>query len=144
MIDYVGMVWHWHHSRYLAEFCYSLDERVEFIDKHKPEHERALRKQLLKPVLGDLPRELVAAGKARYDLWKACVKAREAYAEAGRKAYANKWQAYKKACKAYDTWRAYDKIYNKHLPLIEKLHQEECPNCPWDGNTIFPEEAKND
>ena len=26
----------------------------------------------------------------------------------------------------------------KCLPEIEKLHKEECPNCPWDGRTIFP------
>ena len=22
---------------------------------------------------------------------------------------------------------------------VEKLHCKECPNCPWDGKTIFPE-----
>jgi hypothetical protein len=22
---------------------------------------------------------------------------------------------------------------------IEELHKLECPNCPWDGHTIFPE-----
>ena len=29
---------------------------------------------------------------------------------------------------------------NDHA-AIEKLHKKECPDCPWNGKTIFPEEA---
>ena len=36
-----------------------------------------------------------------------------------------------------------DKDYeDKRAPIdkaIEKLHKKECPNCPWNGRTIFPE-----
>ena len=41
---------------------------------------------------------------------------------------------------AYDkAWDAYDKAYDECLPQIEALHILECPDCPWDGTTIFPE-----
>jgi hypothetical protein len=34
----------------------------------------------------------------------------------------------------------YALVTNNHEAL-EKLHKEECPNCPWNGKTIFPKEA---
>lgn len=39
--------------------------------------------------------------------------------------------------KAY--WDAY-KAWQKE---IEALHKLECPNCPWDGTTIFPTQNQN-
>ncbi len=42
---------------------------------------------------------------------------------------------------AYDKARAaYDKARENHREELEALHAKECPNCPWDGKTIFPEE----
>ena len=35
-------------------------------------------------------------------------------------------------------WEAYEQAYQKHLPAIKALHAKECPNCPWDGKSIFP------
>ena len=32
-------------------------------------------------------------------------------------------------------------MYIKYLNEIEELHKKECPNCPWDGTTIFPVSA---
>ena len=34
---------------------------------------------------------------------------------------------------------AYAKAYDECLPQIEALHALECPDCPWNGTTIFPE-----
>lgn len=28
----------------------------------------------------------------------------------------------------------------KYKKIIEALHRKECPDCPWDGKTIFPKE----
>ena len=46
------------------------------------------------------------------------------------------WEAYGKA------WEAYGKAVLDHKDEIEALHREECPNCPWDGETIFPEKVE--
>ena len=85
--------------------------------------------------------------------WDAFVKASVAYAKAGD-AYDKASVAYDKARDALDKagdafgkdWDAYDKAkaayakaYDECLPQIEALHILECPDCPWDGTTIFPE-----
>ena len=36
-------------------------------------------------------------------------------------------------------WSAYQKAYEDAMPEINRLHLEECPDCPWNGKTIFPE-----
>ena len=37
-----------------------------------------------------------------------------------------------------EAWKAYDEAYRACKLEIEALHELECPNCPWDGKTIFP------
>lgn len=34
----------------------------------------------------------------------------------------------------------YEKVRNRAFKKIEALHKIQCPNCPWDGKTIFPNE----
>lgn len=36
----------------------------------------------------------------------------------------------------------YAKAWDVAQAEIEKLHAQECPNCPWDGDTIFPEKSR--
>jgi hypothetical protein len=36
---------------------------------------------------------------------------------------------------------AYYKALEPYLPAINALHAVECPDCPWDGETIFPKEV---
>ena|SRR3990167_11217187 len=44
-----------------------------------------------------------------------------------------------KAVQEYDKARQeYKKVLNDNKELIEALHKAECPNCPWNGRTIFP------
>ena len=44
-----------------------------------------------------------------------------------------------KAAQEYNkAWQEYDKALNNNKELIEALHKAECPNCPWNGRTIFP------
>ena len=120
-----GLYWHLHH-RVLLEYCHNEAGRRLYIDTHKPESERALRNLLFKPVKGKLPKEVVEAAKA-YE--KAYEKRVEAYKK-----------AYEKAMKAYE---AKEKAYKANISVIEALHKQEC-NCPWDGNTIFPKETKDE
>ncbi len=100
--------WHVHHD-VLVEWSDNIQERIDYIEANKPANEQATRLQLLRPVVGHLPAEIIEAMEA-YD------KAGEAYNKAG------------KACD--EAWEAHDKEINA-------LHAIECPNCPWDGKTIF-------
>ena len=110
--------WHIHHDVLAEPLLDPIGKRIAFIKRHKPKSEHELRLRLLKPVQGALP--------------KTVVKARAACLKAGA--------AYDKARAAYDkAWAAYDKARAAYLPEIEALHAKECPNCPWDGKTIFTE-----
>lgn len=117
-----GFAFHVHHDR-LFEWCFDYDERVKAIEQDKPKHEQELRLRLFKLIpLESLPKKLVKAGEA-------CAKAWEAYAKA--------WEAYNKAREAYD------KAGEAYEPELIELHKQLCPDCPWDGNTIFSKENKD-
>lgn len=118
-----GFAFHVHHN-ILMDWCYDYDERVRAIKETKPESEQELRLRLFRLIPSDrLPQPLVQAREAFYKAGEACYKAGEAYNKA--------WVACDKAREACNkAWEAYQ-------PEIIKLHQELCPNCPWDGTTIF-------
>src|SRR3989337_2899733 len=95
--------------------------------------------------------------KAAYDkAWAAFGKDWDAYVKA-RAAFGKDWDAFVKASVAYakagDAFvkakaafvkakAAYNKAYDECLPQIEALHALECPDCPWNGTTIFPEPSQ--
>jgi len=115
--------WHIHHDILLEPLTSPIEERIAFIKRRKPAHEQGLRLRLLKLVEGTLPDAFEKAG--------------EAFRKAGE-ASEKAWEASEKARGAYDKARgAYDKAGKA---CILALHAIECPNCPWDGNTIFPKE----
>jgi len=147
-----GLAFHCHHDT-LMEYVYDYDERVRYIKSHKPKKEQKLRLRLFKII----PRKLLPAegleacdeaGEAFYKAWRAhdkawCAyhKAWEACDEAGE-AFYKAWVAYYETGGAYHkAWEACDKAgeayLRKHKGAISKLHSELCPNCPWDGETIF-------
>ena len=154
--------WHIHHE-VLLEWSDDIQERIDFIQAEKPKHEVEIRLRLLKPVQGALPPKLVKAGDARdkakaaYDkAWDAFGKDWDAYVKA-RAAFGKDWDAFVKASVAYakagDAFvkakaafvkakAAYNKAYDECLPQIEALHALECPDCPWNGTTIFPEPSQ--
>ena len=126
-VDQVGFFWHVHHELIL-EWCHGYNERVEYIRTRKPKKEIDVRLRLFKAVKGELSKEVIEA-------WKAQIEARKAYDEA--------WKDYDEAWKAYIEMRnIFQEILLKNKKEIEALHALECPNCPWDGKTIFPEEKK--
>jgi len=106
-----GFAFHCHHDT-LCEWVSDYDEWVDYIKEYKPPQEIELRLRLFQMIPEErLPEELVKAGTA-YD------KARTAYVKAGT---------------------AHDKAIVSHTKELEKLHAELCPNCTWDGKTIFKE-----
>ena len=76
-----GLSIHCHHS-ILIEYCYSYKERVDYIKKNKPKHERKPRlrlfKLLPKEAIDELPEYLIKAD-AEWD--KAVIKMDKAYTE---------------------------------------------------------------
>ena len=118
-----GFFWHVHHD-VLLEHSHDIDERIAYVKSHKPAKEVETRLRLMRPVIGELPEEVVKARKAHGKAWKAWGDARKDYA---------------KACKAYDeACKAFNEAIQRNLPAIEELHRKECPGCSWNGKTIFP------
>mgnify|MGYP001598955187 FL=1 len=106
--------WAWHvHHRTLVERLNGpsgLAERQRYIQKEKPQREKARRLRLLKVVkYQDLMSQL-----AGYPGYHSGALSRAAET------------AIKKALKA----------------ALKVLHAQECPNCPWDGKTIFPRKPR--
>mgnify|MGYP001611374503 CR=1 FL=1 len=126
------MKYYWHiHHEVLLEPSDDIGERIEYIKNNKPVEEIPIRLHLLKEVKGRLP-------EAYDEAWKAYDEACKAHAEAC-KAHDEAWEDYDEASKAYDeAWKAYAEAYRACKLEIEALHELECPNCPWDGKTIFP------
>lgn len=128
--------WHIHHDQLIEPLMEPIECRVAYIIKHKPEHQQMLRLRLLKRVRGKLPAELAEAGAAY-------VKARAAYFKARA---ARGWVARVLTRAAFRRARvnfvqagaAYDEARAAAYPALVRLHTEECPDCPWNENTIFP------
>ena len=108
-----GLAFHCHHD-ILSEYVYDYDERVKYIKEKKLASEQELRLKLFQLIPKDkLP------GKDSIE-WKACNKAQEA---------CNKAQ---KGCD-----NAQEAYYFKYQKEIDQLHNELCPDCPFDRKTIF-------
>ena len=126
--------YYWHvYSDVLLGWYNNYDEEVDYIRNRRSLNEQLVHLRLFKPVKGRLPNEVIETGQA-YG------KAEQAYNDRARQASYKTWQAYDRArWKAwYEAWKAYENTLNDNKAAIEKLHSIECPNCPWDGNTIFP------
>ena len=120
-----GFAWHVHHSPDLIEWVWDYEERCRAI-QNKPAHEIPLRSRLFKMVKGLLPAPLLQARAA-------LVQAGAAYDDQAR-------ATYDQAGAALDQARAaYNQAIQDNQAFIVALHAQECPNCPWDGVTIFSE-----
>ena len=117
-----GITFHCHHNL-LCEPVFDYDERVASIKETKPKEEQELRLRLFQLFPNDrLPQTLVKAWEVYRKAWEACSKAEEVYRKAR--------EDYRKAEEA-------------HRKDIVKLHAELCPDCPWDGSTIFTRKDKD-
>ena len=138
--------WHTHHEVLVEPLFEPIEVRIEYIKASKPEHEIDLRLRLLKPVRGALPAAVMEAGAACDQAWAACEQAWAAYEKAKAAAYnqtlppaaTQAWAAYVQAWAACEqAWAACEQTLSDHAGEIEVLHRQECPDCPWDGHTIF-------
>jgi len=160
--------WHIHHDTLMEPRCGPIGDRIAYIRRAKPDYQVPTRLRFLKAVRGRLNgvlamagEEYVAAEQLVADTRRARGNAQDALDSARMDLYdapwfdlRARWAFYKArflrdrkrdAEVAADAWRDKSlKTCNYLLrifrPEIEALHKQECPNCPWDGNTIFPEQ----
>jgi ArsR family metal-binding transcriptional regulator len=141
-------VWHCQHNVLLEPLTEPLEEIIDYIKKNKPKEEIDLRLKLLKEVKGELPLELIKAGKEYDKAWKKYDEAWEEHHEAEKKrneAWDKRLEAWKKRDEAWrkldEAWETYDYTLRKYLPQLKTLHQKEC-GCGYDfkRNTIFTKE----
>ena len=121
--------WHVHHDVMVEALTEPIETRAAYITENKEPEEVPLRARLLKRVQGALPTEVVQAEEARDQAREAYHQAREACGQA--RGACDQREARDQAEEAYfQAWEAC-------APAIEALHAQECPDCPWDGHTIF-------
>ena len=131
--------WHVHHGTLVEPLVEPIEVRREYIRTHKPKSEQELRLRLLHEVEGELPPEVVKAGQRWYAAKQALDEARQAYHEA-EQVPDEACQAYTEALRARkEARRAYLETLDAHMDAVLELHDRECPDCPWDGHTIFPD-----
>ena len=116
-----GMAVHVHHD-ILFEYCHNYQERVDYINKEKPEHERKTRIKLF----AMLTQEQIAM------LPKEFVEERQKYDEVSQK--------YNEAMQKYDEARQKcNEASQKYKPQLEEIHKKICGCKEWDGTElVFP------
>jgi hypothetical protein len=117
--------WHCHHENLCEWDTEPRKNRIAYIKAEKSGRGRKLRLRLYQPMSSDAIKILIA-----YDL--AVKPTRDAYVLATTSAS----DAYDIAVKpARDAYVLAEKIA---ADALEVQHRLECPNCPWNGKTIFP------
>lgn len=128
----VEFAWHIHHEVLVEPLTEPIENRIAFIKKTKHLDEIPTRLRLLKKVQGALPKAVVTAAEAYARAYSALEDARHVCTETGN-------------CNCNAAIDAYEIAENSYMEAIalykveiEALHATECPDCPWDGTSIFP------
>jgi hypothetical protein len=159
-----GLFWHIHHDK-LLEASNDIDDRIDYIKRCKPKDEIETRLRLLQPVKGALPEDVVSCLESvllARDKWDETRKALDDANDEFRKVEHDFLHAtfnsaervpmlqaqtaldsarhdYYKAMATYDiASHALNTAIYKHEKEFRAMHKAECPNCPWNGLTIFP------
>ena len=142
-----GYAWHIHHDRLIEQLTEPIKDRIAYIKASKPPAEHELRLRLLKEVRGTLPADFVALrakgdalrakGKALWDKGDALWAKGDALRAKGDALW-DKGDALRAKGDALRAKGDALRAKGNALPSILALHAQECPDCPWDGQTIFP------
>jgi len=125
--------WHLHHMQLFEEEVEPVEQRIRFIKTSKPKDEIETRLRLIAVVKNQaLLRRLTRYIRNLRQAEDAIYKKYEHPSGVTREEEAVKMEELAGARRAYELAELRAK------PLIEALHKKECPNCPWDGRTIFP------
>lgn len=149
-----GMAFHCHHTT-LVEYCYGREERIKYIKEFKAATEQELRLKLFKFIpLDRLPNDLrnmifitellikkQNKNVENHEKWNAILRVNKNIIMTIFAQYMC-WLSQKQLSSNY---RKNERILYKiasfiriNNDLFEMLHKELCPDCPWDGTTIFP------
>src|SRR3990167_6593259 len=148
-----GMAFHVHHD-VLFEYCHNYQERVDYINKEKPEHERKTRIKLFAMLTQEqiamLPKEFVEASQKYDEARQKYVEARQKYDEARQK-YVEARQKYDEVSQKYDearqkcvearqkydeVWQKYVEVWQKYKPQLEEIHKKICGCKEWNGKEL--------
>lgn len=137
--------WHVHHDVLAERLTVPVEERIAFIRCTKPRDEVETRLRLLRPV------QDVAVYEAYETVVRQAQDAFDAAMAPARVVYDTirdqTWMAYgatlRQVRETYDAtlrqaWEVYKEAVRPAKEALEALHRTECPDCPWDGATIFP------
>ena len=147
-----AMTWHCHHEQIAEALTETAGTRIAHILSVKPKAEQALRLHLFRPVRDAAIEAAQATRDAAVEpAWAtrdAAIEAAWATRDAAIKAaWATLDAAIKPAQATYDAvvepaQATYDAAIKAALATydaaIKAAHRAECPDCPWDGRTIFP------
>jgi len=130
----VEFAWHVHHCGVIVEALVEpIEKRIEYIKAEKDRDEVSVRLRLLKKVHGELPKAVVEAGQSYVDAYVAAERAFAICVSSGGKCTCGPAGLVASAAR-----ENYEDTLAAHRTEVEALHAIECPDCPWDGETIFP------
>jgi hypothetical protein len=121
----VGVIcWHIRHKELLGITTKPLSQRVEFIRARKSKRQIPVRLRRMRPVWGELSEGLLKAAREY-------TRAQKAYWRKRSRTMRERW------CDARNAW---DKAVKRNQRSLRRLHDKECPGCPWDWDqgTLFP------
>src|SRR3990167_1267003 len=130
-----GMAFHVHHD-VLFEYCHNYQERVDYINKEKPEHERKTRIKLFAMLTQEqiamLPKEFVEERQKYDEVSQKYNEAMQKYDEARQKCNeaSQKWNEARQKC---------NEASQKYKPQLEEIHKKICGCKERDGTElVFP------
>ena len=131
-----GLAFHCHHEE-LFEYTYDYEGRVQYIRGCKPKSEQAKRLRLFKLIPKDrLPGQESKEYSTFTETEAIFLKARRTHINEPKDVAQKIRNNYSDIRTTFFMARnKYIRVYHKELT---ELHRELCPNCPWDGRTIFP------
>jgi hypothetical protein len=132
------LVLFFHHGEAMESLPETPEKRLAFFPMGKrdeTEKQWAIRAHWFRPIpktmYEQLPQKFNAALKKYYA-------AREKYYAAWEK-YSVAWEKYDAAREKYSAaLKKYDAAREKYAPEITALIKKHYPDCPWDGETLFP------
>lgn len=122
--------WHDHHDTLVELLTEPLETRIAYIKREKPEQEQATRLRLIHIVKDQ-------------DSVNFAYEARSIGSSKADEAFLVGWNNVNGRYKVLESVIEAHKEAKKNLKeawnaVILPLHAKECPDCPWDGKTIFP------